>query len=460
MDYFKLIIIITLFIISSSNSYSIPLPPKYSVSTNSATTTYKILPNSSTGNILTPQAPVSSGSTAVSTSVSANSNGYISQVNLPIGQEIAAVNVTNSVSPLALAASVAGVIPQLSTLSAVIQVGSALYSYLNANNLNPDSNGISNITNLKINTSGSSTPISIPCSSGVSPSSICSNVSSARQNAPFYATVQQVQLTSSYFKFNCTGAGGYSVGIFSCDTPSFKTQCGSNTFNSTFDQCVSPSSSIPPTQSQLLQNLIANPPSSSQFAPIISQLHTLDPTGNNDPVASLQANIDSFPPTLTQPSSTSVSPSGSHSSTTTQTSLASPDAQTLTATDTQTTTTTSPTGTVTTATTTNATPTGTNTSTTPTQTDCQMNPLMIGCSLYGSPPVAEVIPITNVPITLTPTSLGSGSCPSPISFHLIWGGNQTISWTPVCDLAIGVNPLIIAIGWLMAGYMVIGSIKA
>jgi hypothetical protein len=465
MDNFKLIIIVISFLISSSNLYAIPLPPKYSVSTNSSTTTYKILPNSSTGNILTPQAPISSGSTAVSTSVSANSNGYISQVNLPIGQEIAAVNVTNLVTPIALASAVAGVVPQLATLAAFINAGSAIYNYLSSNNLNPSTGGVSGLNNLSTLTNGSSTPLTGICTDqfGRSPAESCAAQSSAQHPVGSFSTPFIIPDNSSLVKWGCTGQfGPLSAGatLFSCGNLAFKTQCGVGTMSSNIQTCDYPASNQVPTQLSLSQKLIASPPSPSEFASIISQLHNLDSSGNNDPISSLQADINSFPSTLNQPSSSSVSPTGSTSSTTTHTLLSSPDGQTLTATDTLTTTTTSPSGVVTTATTSQATPTGQNTATTPSQTDCEKNPAMIGCSFYGSPTVPDVIPIINVPITLTPTSLGSGSCPSPITFNLINGGSQVISWTPICDLAIGVNPLIIAMGWLMAGYMVIGSVKA
>lgn len=94
-----------------------------------------------------------------------------------------------------------------------------------------------------------------------------------------------------------------------------------------------------------------------------------------------------------------------------------------------------------------------------TKTDCDKYPDDIGCAKFGAVPAPETIPTTVVPVSLSPSSWGSGSCPLPINLTLFTTTNKTLSLQPVCDFMTGVYPVVIAIGWLMAGFIVMSGIK-
>lgn len=74
---------------------------------------------------------------------------------------------------------------------------------------------------------------------------------------------------------------------------------------------------------------------------------------------------------------------------------------------------------------------------------CQDNPRRAGCAELDVPPVAEVIPRQNVPVTFTPLPFASSaSCPGPITFDMY--GPRLITFTPMCDLMTKVRPLFLA----------------
>jgi hypothetical protein len=89
---------------------------------------------------------------------------------------------------------------------------------------------------------------------------------------------------------------------------------------------------------------------------------------------------------------------------------------------------------------------------------CKVHPTILACIELGDVPPKETIPTNDIPISLNPTSLGSGSCPAP-KVMTIQGKTITMSYQPQCDFATKINPLIIAFSWLAAGFIVVGSIK-
>lgn len=74
---------------------------------------------------------------------------------------------------------------------------------------------------------------------------------------------------------------------------------------------------------------------------------------------------------------------------------------------------------------------------------CLDNPRRAGCAELDVPPVADIIPRQNVPVTFTPlTFTSSASCPGPITFDMY--GPRLITFTPMCDLMTKVRPLFLA----------------
>ncbi len=94
----------------------------------------------------------------------------------------------------------------------------------------------------------------------------------------------------------------------------------------------------------------------------------------------------------------------------------------------------------------------------PSKTDCDKYPTHIGCSEYGTVPVAETIPVINVPATMMIGEYSSGTCPAPKTIALS-SGDYILSYQPLCDLATGTKPLFIALAYLVAGYIVLGSVR-
>lgn len=92
-------------------------------------------------------------------------------------------------------------------------------------------------------------------------------------------------------------------------------------------------------------------------------------------------------------------------------------------------------------------------------TDCDKYPGSLACSTFGDIPVADVIPTSIVSLSLSPSSLGSGSCPTPQVLDLHGQPDITLSYQRYCDLATGVSPVVIAFSWLTAGLLVIGGIR-
>lgn len=93
------------------------------------------------------------------------------------------------------------------------------------------------------------------------------------------------------------------------------------------------------------------------------------------------------------------------------------------------------------------------------QTDCDKYPDSIGCAKFGDAGAPDVVQTVNVSATLNPTSLGSGTCPSPNVVQLSHGKTVTFSYQAECDLATGIAPIMIALAWLAAGMLVLSPVR-
>jgi len=82
-----------------------------------------------------------------------------------------------------------------------------------------------------------------------------------------------------------------------------------------------------------------------------------------------------------------------------------------------------------------------------------------GCAkLEETAPTPETIRRENVQSSLQVGGYSSGSCPAPQSIS-ISRGSYSMSYQPLCDLASGTKPILIAMAYLAAGYIVLGSVK-
>jgi len=94
-------------------------------------------------------------------------------------------------------------------------------------------------------------------------------------------------------------------------------------------------------------------------------------------------------------------------------------------------------------------------------TDCDLIPFVCawlewyrGWLTEEPPPIPEsVIPIEEPDFDLWPTAT-EGSCPPPHQFS-VFGQSVEVSYQPWCDLAILIAPLLMALGWLFASYIVL-----
>lgn len=94
-------------------------------------------------------------------------------------------------------------------------------------------------------------------------------------------------------------------------------------------------------------------------------------------------------------------------------------------------------------------------------TDCDLIPFVCawlewyrGWLTEEPPPIPEsVIPIEEPDFDLWPTAT-EGSCPPPYQFS-VFGQSVEVSYQPWCDLAILIAPLLMALGWLFASYIVL-----
>jgi hypothetical protein len=91
---------------------------------------------------------------------------------------------------------------------------------------------------------------------------------------------------------------------------------------------------------------------------------------------------------------------------------------------------------------------------------CEQFPDIIACMTPGTIAAAEPVEEETITVSLTPETVpgGVGSCPADIPLS-IGGQSFALSWSSVCQFATGVNPIVIALGWIAAGYLLFGSVR-
>ena len=98
----------------------------------------------------------------------------------------------------------------------------------------------------------------------------------------------------------------------------------------------------------------------------------------------------------------------------------------------------------------------------PTPDPCTLNPGLISCATLGTPPAPETIP-TAAP-DFTPSVLafaGASGCPAPFTFTLTMpgiAGTYSISVQPLCDLAVLVRPIFIALATISSLFIFVGVV--
>jgi hypothetical protein len=96
--------------------------------------------------------------------------------------------------------------------------------------------------------------------------------------------------------------------------------------------------------------------------------------------------------------------------------------------------------------------------------DCRKYPESIGCSQYGTIPEPDTVTTQDAPglgpgSSLDGAAWGAGSCPAPITMNLSLAGTKSFSLQPLCDFMTAVYPVVLAISWLIAGYIVVGAVR-
>jgi len=89
---------------------------------------------------------------------------------------------------------------------------------------------------------------------------------------------------------------------------------------------------------------------------------------------------------------------------------------------------------------------------------CLENPNRVGCLDAGTPEDSNLQTQAAV-MTLTPVSVGdAGSCPATKTFTHA-GTSYSFSYAPICTGANLIKPVVLALAWLIAAYIVAGSIR-
>lgn len=85
---------------------------------------------------------------------------------------------------------------------------------------------------------------------------------------------------------------------------------------------------------------------------------------------------------------------------------------------------------------------------------CKDHPEISACQELGpeDPPEQE-LPHQDRDFSMSPEMSASGSCPAPYPLSIL-GRSYDLSWQPLCDLASGVRPVVLALAWLGAAAFV------
>lgn len=104
---------------------------------------------------------------------------------------------------------------------------------------------------------------------------------------------------------------------------------------------------------------------------------------------------------------------------------------------------------------------GTSVTTKPASDLCLDHPEILACSQLGDIPTDTPTPVTSQPlnVTFTPPASVAGACPAPITKTLSGGFQVVQSFTPVCDFAGMMRPVVIAAAFLGAAFIVSGSVR-
>lgn len=86
---------------------------------------------------------------------------------------------------------------------------------------------------------------------------------------------------------------------------------------------------------------------------------------------------------------------------------------------------------------------------------CATNPDILACQKLGELTAPE-LETKNVPVSITPQAgwgAGNATCPAP---RTLPGAKVTWSFQPMCDLMNGLRPILIAVSWLAAAFILLG----
>ena len=86
---------------------------------------------------------------------------------------------------------------------------------------------------------------------------------------------------------------------------------------------------------------------------------------------------------------------------------------------------------------------------------CKDHPDASGCAEFGEHDPEPEFPEEQRALSWVPSLSAVGACPAPET-ATVHGQSISISWQPVCDLASGLRPVVLAVAWLSAGAFVFG----
>lgn len=94
------------------------------------------------------------------------------------------------------------------------------------------------------------------------------------------------------------------------------------------------------------------------------------------------------------------------------------------------------------------------------QSDCDLNPDAIGCLDAGTPGDTLALGTQSISVGITPINFGiAAGCPADRQITVWGGGVVPIPLDDVCNFATMIKPLVLAMAWLAAGFIVFGSFK-
>lgn len=90
---------------------------------------------------------------------------------------------------------------------------------------------------------------------------------------------------------------------------------------------------------------------------------------------------------------------------------------------------------------------------------CDKYPDSLGCMDPGEADDSNLESVT-AGSSISPVSVGGGgSCPADQSITLVGGGTVVFTWQPICTFANMINPVVLALAWLLGGYILIGALR-